>query len=313
MYYIGIDVSKKALSVYDGKSSLEFANQKGLRPFYRYLKKHFKSFENIGLIFEATGIYSDPLKEFCAQHRIKVYILNPKQSHNFAKSLGVRSKTDKIDAHTLWQYRSLIPEEKMKVPVIDQEVKRLASYLTSYQFTQVQRTALANHLESVTDKTLQQLLQQELARKKKLEEKILTDIKDYISEHPKLAEDYQRLMRISGIGEKLAFSLLFLFRHYQGTNRAQITALAGLDPIYKESGTSVRGKVKISKNGNHYIRKMLYLPTLCAIQNNNKIAIFYKRLIDNHKPKKVAVIACMRKLLLVAHAVYQQKTEYVPG
>ena len=313
MYYIGIDVSKKALSVYDGKSSLEFANQKGLRPFYRYLKKHFKSFENIGLIFEATGIYSDPLKEFCAQHRIKVYILNPKQSHNFAKSLGVRSKTDKIDAHTLWQYRSLIPEEKMKVAVIDQEVKRLASYLTSYQFTQVQRTALANHLESVSDKTLQQLLQQELARKKKLEEKLLADIKDYISEHPKLAEDFQRLTRISGIGEKLAFSLLFLFRHYQGTNRAQITALAGLDPIYKESGTSVRGKVKISKNGNRHIRKMLYLPTLCAIQNNHKIAIFYKRLIDNHKPKKVAVIACMRKLLLVAHAVYQQKTEYVPG
>ena len=313
MYYIGIDVSKKALSVYDGKSSLEFANQEGLRPFYRYLKKHFKSFENLGLIFEATGIYSDHLREFGAQHCIKVYILNPKQSHNFAKSLRVRSKTDKIDAHTLWQYRSLIPKEKMKVAVIDQEVKRLASYLTSYQFTQVQRTALSNHLESVTEKTLQQLLQQELARKKKLEEKILADIKDYISEHPKLAEDFQRLMRISGIGEKLAFSLLFLFRHYQGTNRAQITALAGLDPIYKESGTSVRGKVKISKNGNHYIRKMLYLPTLCAIQNNHKIAIFYKRLIDNHKPKKVAVIACMRKLLLVAHAVYQQKTEYVPG
>ena len=312
MYYIGIDVSKKALSVYDGKSNLEFANQKGLRPFYRYLKKHFKSFENIGLIFEATGIYSDHLREFCAQHQVKAYILNPKQSHNFAKSLGVRSKTDVIDAHTLWQYRSLIPEEKMKVPVIDQEVKRLASYLTSYQFTQVQRTALSNHLESVTDKTLQQLLQQELERKKKLEEKILADIKDYISEHPKLAEDFQRLMRISGIGEKLAFSLLFLFRHYQGTNRAQITALAGLDPIYKESGTSVKGKVKISKNGNRHIRKMLYLPTLCAIKNNKQIAVFYQRLINNHKPKKVAVIACMRKLLLVAHAVYQQKTEYVP-
>ena len=87
----------------------------------------------------------------------------------------------------------------------------------------------------------------------------------------------------------------------------------GLDPIYKESGSSVKGKIKISKNGNRHIRKMLYLPTLCAIKNNQKINLFYQRLIDNHKPKKVAVIAAMRKLLLVAHAVYENKTEYVPG
>ena len=120
-------------------------------------------------------------------------------------------------------------------------------------------------------------------------------------------------MSISGIGDKLAFSLLFLFRHYQGTNRAQITALVGLDPIYKESGSSVKGEIKISKNGNRYIRKMLYLPPLCAIKNNKRISLFYQRLIDNHKPKKVAVIAAMRKLLLVAHAVYENKTEYVPG
>jgi hypothetical protein len=60
MYYIGIDVSKKALSVFDGKTSLEFENKEGLRPFYRYLKKHYKHFENLVLIFEATGIYSSP-------------------------------------------------------------------------------------------------------------------------------------------------------------------------------------------------------------------------------------------------------------
>jgi transposase len=313
MYYIGIDVSKKALSVYDGKINLEFENVAGLKPFYRYLKKHYKHFDNLVLIFEATGIYSDSLREFCATHQIKAYILNPKQSHNFAKSLGIRSKTDKIDARVIWRYYSLIPKERIQVPVIDQETKMLASYLTSYQFIQGQRVSVSNHLESVTDKTLRKLLEKELARKRQLEARLLGDIKSYIQEHPGLAEDYQRLMTISGIGEKLAFSLLALFRHYQGTNRAQITALVGLDPIYKESGTSVKGKIKISKNGNRHIRKMLYLPTLCAIKNNQKIALFYQRLIDNHKPKKVAVIAAMRKLLLVAHSVYQNKTEYVPG
>jgi transposase len=313
MYYIGIDVSKKALSVFDGKTSLEFENKEGLKPFYRYLKKHYKHFDNLILIFEATGIYSDPLREFCNLHQIKAYILNPKQSHNFAKSLGVRSKTDKIDARVIWRYQSLIPHERIQIPVIDPEVKMLTSYLTSYQFIQVQRTAVSNHLESVTDNTLRKLLEKELLRKRQLEEKLLLDIKTYISKHPGLAKDYQRLMTICGIGERLAFSLLALFRHFQGTNRAQITALVGLDPIYKESGTSVKGEIKISKNGNRHIRKMLYLPTLCAIKNNQRIALFYQRLINNHKPKKVAIIAAMRKLLLVAHAIYENKTEYIPG
>jgi transposase len=171
----------------------------------------------------------------------------------------------------------------------------------------------ASFLNHSTDPTLRKLLQSELKRKQHLEEELLSEIKSYLSKHPSLAKDFQRLMSISGIGEKLAFSLLALFRHYQGTNRAQITALVGLDPIDKKSGSLVKGKVKISKNGNRHIRKMLYLPTLCAIKNNKKIAVFYQRLINHHKPKKLAVIAAMCKLLLVAHAFYENKTEYVPG
>jgi transposase len=68
MYYIGIDVSKKALSVFDGKTNLEFENKEGLKSFYRYLKKHYKHFETLVLIFEATGIYSSNLREFCNTH-----------------------------------------------------------------------------------------------------------------------------------------------------------------------------------------------------------------------------------------------------
>lgn len=313
MYYIGVDVSKEVLSVYDGKKSLEFENTKELKSFYHYLKRHFKHFENLVVIFEATGIYSDPLKEFCAANHIKAYILNPKQSHNFAKSLGVRSKSDKIDARVIWRYQSLIAHDKIKIPVIDPVARTLNSYLTSYQFIQGQRVAISNHLASVTNKDLSEMLRGELLSKQLLEEELLAIIKAYIAEHPKLQEDFQRLKTISGIGEKVAFSLMALFYNYQSTNRAEITALVGLDPIYKESGKSVKGGVRISKNGNRYIRKMLYLPTLCAINHNKRIALFYQRLIANHKPKKVAVIACMRKLLLLAHAVYENETEYVPG
>jgi transposase len=311
MYYIGIDVSKKALSLFDGKFDREFVNQENLRSLKRYLKKRYKTFKDLVIIFEATGIYSNYLKEFCAYHDIKAYIINPKQSYNFAKSLGKRSKTDKIDARTIYHYHKLIDKEKVEVPKIEKVAKTLSVYLTSYEFALKQRVSLSNHIESIQDKELFSLLKKELKRAQRLEDKLFGDIKDYIDKNPKLKPDYQRLLTISGIGEKAAFSLLTLFNTYQGTNRAQITALVGLDPTRRESGTSIKGKAKISKNGNKTIRKVLYLPTLCAIKNNQKIAIFYQRLLANHKPKKVAIIAAMRKLLLIAHAIYRDKTEYI--
>jgi len=309
MYYIGIDVSKKDLAVFNGKD-LKFANKEGLKSFKKYLKKKYHLSE-IVIIFEPTGIYSFYLKEFCAENRIKAYIVNPKKSHNFARALGKRSKNDKIDARTLYQFHKLIDLKDIKVPKIDQQAKTLASYLVSYEFALKQRVSLSNHLESLRDKRLITLMKKDLKMAKKLEDKLFHDIKEYVSKNQNLREDYQRLLTISGVGDKTAIALLTLFKTYQGTNRAQITALAGLDPIKRESGTSVKGKVKISKNGKGIYRKIFYLPTICATVHNQKIRVFYQRLLANHKIKKLAIIASMRKLLLIAHAMYRDKTEYV--
>jgi transposase len=309
MYYIGIDVSKKDLSVFDGKD-LKFINKEGLTSFKKYLKKKYNLSE-IAIIFEPTGVYSLYLKEFCAKNSIKAYIVNPKKSHNFTRALGRRSKTDKIDARILYQFHKHIDLKDIKIPRIDQEAKTLASYLVSYEFALKQRVSLSHHLESLRDKGLIALMKKEQKRAKKLEDKIFNDIKEYLDNNQNLKEDYQRMLTIPGIGEKAAIALLTLFKTYQGTNRAQITALAGLDPIRRESGTSVKGKVKISKNGKGIYRKILFLPTICATVYNHKIQSFYQRLLANHKTKKLALIASMRKILLIAHAMYRDKTEYV--
>ena len=310
MYYIGIDVSKKDLSVFDGKKDLKFINKEGLKSFKKYLKKKV-NFSDLVIIFEPTGVYSLYLKEFCAENSIKAYIVNPKKSHNFTRALGKRSKTDKIDARILYQFHKLIDLKDIKIPKIDQQAKALASYLTSYEFALKQRVSLSNHLESLRDKNLIALLKKDLKRAKKLEDKIFNDILEYVSKNQNLKEDYQRLLTISGVGDKTAIALLTLFKTYQGTNRAQITALAGLDPVRRESGTSVKGKVKISKNGKGIYRKIFYLPTICATVHNQKIRVFYQRLLAHHKIKKLAVIASMRKILLIAHAMYRDKTEYI--
>jgi len=309
MYYIGIDVSKKDLSVFNGKD-LNFINKEGLKSFKKYLKKKY-NLSKIAIIFEATGIYSLYLKEFCAENSIKVYIVNPKQSHNFTRALGIRPKNDKIDARTLYKFHKLIETKDIKVAKIDQQTKILSSYLVSYEFALKQRISLSNHLESLRDKGLIVLMKKDLKRAKKLEDKIFNDILEYVSKNQNLKEDYQRLLTISGVGDKTAIALLTLFKTYQGTNRAQITALAGLDPVKRESGTSVKYKVKISKNGKGIYRKIFYLPTVCATVHNQKIRVFYQRLLAHHKTKKLAIIASMRKMLLIAHAMYRDKTEYV--
>jgi len=299
---------RKTRAVFDGKD-LKFINQEGLKSFKKYLKKKV-NFSDLVLIFEPTGVYSQYLKEFCAENSIKVYIVNPKQSHNFARALGIRPKTDKIDARILYQFHKLIDAKDIQVPEINQQAKTLSSYLTSYEFALKQRISLSHHLESLRDKKLIALIKKELKRAQELEDKIFNDIKKYVEQNQNLKEDYQRLSTIPGIGEKAAIALLTLFKTYQGTNRAQITALTGLDPVKRESGSSVKYKVKISKNGKGIYRKILYLPTLCATVHNQKIRIFYQRLLANHKNKKLAVIASMRKILLIAHAMHRDKTEY---
>jgi len=312
-YYIGIDVSKKVLNIFDGKKDLIFDNKENLSSFKKYLKKRYPDFSSLVILFEATGIYSYHLKAFCATHMVKVYIINPQASHNFAKSLGTRSKTDTTDARTIWAYHKLIGEKDISIPKVDRRIITLSSYLASYRLTLKQRLSLANHLEGVKDKTLYRLLKKEQERLGKLEHELLIRMDTYIKQYPKLNEDYQRLLSISGIGQKTAISLLTLFHTYPDTNRNQITALIGLDPIQKQSGTSVHGRSRISKHGNQMIRRCLYMPTLSSIKYNHKIKVFYERLVSKHKPKKVAVIAAMRKLLLIAHAIYKNKTVYVTG
>lgn len=311
---IGVDVSKQELSAFDGKKSFVIKNEKGLKGLKSYLNKRASSDDTV-IIFESTGVYSGHLKQFCTDNRIKTCIVNPKRSSNFAKVIGNRSKTDKVDAKALYVFKSLIDKKDIKIPEIDKDVEQLSSYIKSYEFIVKTRCAISNHIEALkhnvnAPKALFATIKKELARYKKIEKKLLEDIKTYIKKKDNLREDYHNLLTVKGIGEVGAVSLLYLFKNYKNTNRSQITALTGLDPTRKESGSSVRGRRKISKGGNGTIRKILYFPTMNAIQHNKQIKLFYNRLVENHKPKKLALIAAMRKLLLTAHAVYMSKKPF---
>jgi len=317
-YCIGIDVSKQSLELWDGTQEGEVPNEKGLKTLKKLLKKRYGGEWNqkVRFIYEPTGPYSNYLRAFAAEHEVRVVEVNPKKSANFAKVLGNRSKTDVVDAKMLYTFHALLTEEDFCIPEMDEIAEQLGAYLGSYEIIQKTRTMLSNHVQSLEEKSgvtkkLKESLEKELGRLGTIEEQLEKEMEAYAEDHEETREDLGNLLSVKGIGVISAMGLLYLFRKYPGANRNEITALAGLDPVRRQSGSSLNGGRKISRAGDPMLRKVLYLACMNCIQHNEYIRTFYKHLVsDNHKKPKVALVACMRKLLLIAHHLYVTKSKY---
>src|SRR5450756_2337641 len=288
--YIGIDVSKQTLAVWDGAQEEEVPNEKGLKTLKKLLKKRYSTNWNKGgFIYEPTGPYSNYLRAFAAEHEVRVVEVNPKRSANFAKVLGNRSKTDAVDAKMLSTFHALLTEEDFGVPEIDESAEQLGAELGSYEMIQKTRTMLANHVHSLeyksgVTKKLKESLEKELKHLGTMEENLEKEMEAYAEDHQETREDLHNLLSIKGIGVISDINILYLFRKDPGANRNEITALAGLDPGGRQSGSSLNGGRKISRAGDPMLRKVLYLACMNSIQHNESMKAFYKHLVsDNHK------------------------------
>lgn len=318
MYSIGLDISKTTVSVHVPLGSLDFEienSPKAIRSFYSKLKKIYKKeIQKIVFVFEPTGSYSALLTKFCANKNVKAFIINPKQSSNFAKALGYRSKSDKIDAKMLSLAVSIAKESEIKVPVINavaEDIKELMSY---YMFTIKQRVAIQNHHEALRVKEGNSYALKDLKKRikelKNKEDEIIQKIDDVIKDDEKLLNSYNNILTIPGIGTISAIVLLHLFIKYPKANQKQIVSLTGLDPVIKESGTSLNSKPKISKSGSRLYRGVLFMATMVSINYNKQMRAFYDRLKSNGKHSTVAQIAVMRKLVVIAQSLYKNNSQY---
>ena len=247
---------------------------------------------------------------------IKSFIINPKQSSNFAKALGYRSKSDKIDAHMLSQAIAIAKEREIKVPVINaiaEDIKELMSY---YMFTVKQRVAVNNHHEALNSKDGNTYALKDLKKRIKelkiKEDEILEKIRSIIQEDDDIAQGYANIITIPGIGKIAGIVLTHLFIRYPDANKKQIVSLTGLDPVIKDSGTSVKSRPRISKSGSKLFRAVLFMATMVSIKYNNEMKEFYDRLKENGKHSTIAQIAVMRKLIVIAHSLYKNNTTYNP-
>jgi transposase len=318
MYCIGLDVSKSTISVYIPKNNvdLEIENSvKSLKSFYSKLKKIYKKeIDKLIFVYEPTANYSSVLYRFCADKKIKVFIINPKQSHNFAKAISQRNKSDKTDARMLSKAIAVAKEDEIIIPIIDTLVEDIKEMMGYYKFKVKQRVALSNHLESLNAKgyktVITKRLEKEIKELKREEKKIIDELYQLIAKNENLLKRYKAILSIDGIGKITAIILIYLFIKYPNANQRQITSLVGLDPIIKESGISVKGKSRISKAGGRIFRSTLFMAAMVAVQRNEKMKIFYNRLKENKKHTTVAQVAVMRKLVIIAHSLYKSGQMY---
>lgn len=274
---------------------------------------------SIRVTLEATGIYSLELALLLSQtERFEVSVVNPKTIKHFLRAQGIRGKTDKIDAGGILSYAQLMPFRPWTAPApLYLALQAIARRI--YQLN-AERVRENNRLEAITilgssGKTvaadLRLAIRQIDHRIEKLEAHALT----LINSEPSVLEKYQLITSIKGIAEKTAIRLLgeLLVMDPAMTSR-QWVAHAGLDPRPRQSGTSLDGHRYISKAGNKYIRSALYMPALVAIRREPAIGQRYHHLVDQrHKPKMIAVVATMRKLLTCIHAMLKSKTPFDPS
>jgi len=307
--YIGIDVSKATLDLYDGEKSYKVSND---TTGFKAVKKLSTKKEELCLIFEPTGIYSHSLIEYCQKYSIKAIIVGSKEARDYARSIKQRSKTDKIDAKVLYRYHTQVVPKSITVPSIDTHMRKVTQRRNVYEKYQKMMGQLNNLIEAShkADKSLIASLEKQIISLEKSSQKVLAEIEKLLLDNREHQEAFTHLQTIPGIAKKSALVILMEFLRYPEAKSNEMVALMGLDPVLKESGM-FRGKSRISKQGGKYFREKIYMSTVVAIQYNDRLKSFYERLVQNGKPKKLALIAAMRKLLRIAFAIVKNKEPYL--
>jgi len=306
--FVGIDISKDTIDVYDPSNGhFQFENNvKGFRLFKKRLSK------NHWCVMEATGCYHQRLALYFHDEGIKLSVINPLIIKRFIQMKLSLVKTDKSDAKMIYQY-ALEQEVELWLPeaCYISECKRYQSTLRLYL---KQRTALKNMLHSLLTSglTTNKLLRSIKRQVKQLDKEINlleSEIEILIKRHEKGL--YARLGTIPGIGKKTAMILIVStngFRDFKSAS--QVSSFFGLAPNERSSGSSVRGKTRISKIGDPLLRNHLFLCSFTACVHNPQCKALFDRIVLKGKSKKLALIAVCNKLIKQAYGIAKSGLDY---
>jgi transposase len=317
--HAGIDVSATELHVaIEGRDKV-WVGENNAEGHKKLLKTLTKGAKTVRVVVEATSTYHLDLALALDDHkRCEVMVANPRATNHFHQAQGVRAKTDKVDARSLLTYAmrmDFVPWIRPAEHLLT--FRQMARYVSGLV---KQQTRLKNQLSSAksfsgSSEFVLSDLQDQLEQLGVRIEKAKGQASEFAKAHADIYDHVQNLETIPGIGEDTAVRLLaeLLFLDEEMTSK-QVTAWAGLDPRPKESGTSVRGRRPISKRGNSRVRGALYWSAVTAgTRCKGPLKAFYGRVHERSGRKKVAVTAVMRRLLVIAWAMYRSGSKWEPA
>jgi len=304
--YVGIDVGKFELDLFDGKNYFKFKNtDEGLKEIVSLLSKENKN--NIFVIFEATGGYEQKLAEFLAEANIAFKRVHPNKVRYYAKSRGCYAKTDKLDAKLLKKFG----ESEM----LDQGDKLLNEKTALLKALLVRREQLiddkireTNRIDKLVNPIIRESLEQHIKWLETEIKRIEKQTKDFFKQTPELQETVKLYESIKGIGFLTAAYLVTHLPELGKIENAQLSSLVGVAPMNSDSGKK-KGKRNI-KGGRASIRRILYMAALSAVRSNADIKQFYTRLRSKGKLFKVSMAAAMRKLIILVNSVAKRGTPW---
>ncbi len=301
--FAGIDVSKATLDLATSTGrSLQVTNDEpGVATLIAELRKAPPTL----VVLEATSGYQAVIVAALRVARIPVAVVNPRQVRDFAKALGKLAKTDAIDAAVLARFAEAV-RPTPRDPV-DEETAALEALLTRRRQVVEMITAETNRLRQ-SRPTVRPSIEATITFLRRQLADINRDLDTAIRNSPVWREKDDLLRSVPGVGRVVATTLLCELPELGRLNRKQAAALVGVAPFNRDSG-KMRGRRSIF-GGRASVRAALYMATLCASKRNPVISSFYDRLVAAGKRKKVALVACMRKLITILNSMMRDNTHW---
>lgn len=321
----GIDVAQKELVVTLGRMLDDFSielfsykvfknNDSGVKLLVDWVNKLTDYDVPVRYVMEATGVYHQKLAYYLVDNGCEISIVLPNKISNYIRTLELKTITDKSCSQAIAQFGL---ERKLDKWAKPKSIYKELQQLTRERDQIVQeRSVIKNqiHAEKTESEPNQKSLERMQARIRFLnsqEKEIKADITDIVSKDPDLKQVINNITTIPGVGELTAVIVLAETNGFELIrNKSQLSSYAGLDVKEKQSGTSVKGKPRISKKGNRNLRKSMHLPSLTAVKWDENFKNIYARLISKNGIKMKALVAVQRKILELIYILFKNETVY---
>jgi transposase len=304
---VGIDISKDRLDVACLPEPVQ-----PMKVFDNDAKGHVKLINCLQtikprlIVLESTGGYQCVLVASLAAAGLPVVVVNPRQVRDFARALGILAKTDAIDARVIARFGEQV--NPVLRPIADAETAAFNDLLARRRQLVELRTAESNRLAQAVTKRIKQSIQAVLQVIDSQIQAIDDDLDQHIKGSPIWQEKQDLLTSVPGIGKLTARTLLGCLPELGSASRQSIAALVGVAPINRDSGM-MRGK-RTTWGGRKTVRSALYMAALVATRYNPVLKAHYTKLVAAGKAKKLALIACTRKLLVILNAMLRNHTPW---